>query len=138
MTITVYTTSCRSSRKAKDWLTKHHLPFIERNINKKPLTIDEIKEILYLTDDGTDDIISKRSKAFQHLDVDIENTSLQQLMELIHENPKLIRLPIIMDEKRLQVGFNEEEISQFLPREFRKNQLLKLRKIGYEQAFCSI
>ena len=31
----------------------------------------------------------------------------------------MLRRPIIKDEKRLNVGFNEEEIRSFLPRKFR-------------------
>lgn len=138
MTVTVYASSCRSSRKAKDWLAQHDIPFNERNINKRPLTINEIKEILHMTDEGTDEIISRRSKDFERLAIDFDTISLQQLIQLIYENPGLIRLPIIMDEKRLQVGFKEEEISQFLPREARKNQLIELRKLSYDSAIFSL
>ena len=31
----------------------------------------------------------------------------------------MLRRPIILDEKRLQVGYNEEEIRSFLPRKLR-------------------
>ncbi|RKJ59854.1 transcriptional regulator Spx, partial [Butyricicoccus sp. 1XD8-22] len=76
----------------------------------EPLTIGEIKEILRMTEDGTDEIISTRSKIFQKLNVDVESLPLQQLYELIQEYPGLLRRPIIIDEKRLQVGYNEDEI----------------------------
>lgn len=138
MAITVYSAACRSSRKAKDWLSKHDIPFVERNINRRPITVNEIKEILQMTDEGTDEIISRRSKDFERLAIDFETISLQDLIQLLYENPKLIRLPIIMDEKRLQVGFKEEEISQFLPREARKNQLVQLRKLSYDKALFSL
>lgn len=123
MTTTIYTASCTSSRKAKAWLTKYGIPFVERNINKKPLTIDEIKAILAMTEEGTEEIVSTRSKVFQELQVDLDVISLKELIGLIHENPQLLRRPIIMDEKRLQVGFQAEDIRQFLPRKVRKNQL---------------
>jgi regulatory protein spx len=38
---------------------------------------------------------------------------------MISENPQVLRRPIIMDEKRLHVGYNEEEIRAFLPRTVR-------------------
>ncbi len=50
---------------------------------------------------------------------------LQQLYELIQEYPGLLRRPIIIDEKRLQVGYNEDEIRRFLPRKVRAYQLLE-------------
>ncbi|MGH2117998.1 ArsC/Spx/MgsR family protein, partial [Aerococcus sp. L_32] len=34
-----------------------------------------------------------------------------------------LRRPIILDDKRLQVGYNEDEIRRFLPRSVRKLEL---------------
>jgi regulatory protein spx len=126
MTTTIYTASCTSSRKAKAWLAKYGIPFTERNINKKPLTIDEIKAILSMTEEGTEEIVSTRSKTFKELQIDLDSISLKELITLIHENPQLLRRPIIMDEKRLQVGFQADDIRQFLPRKERKNQLRRM------------
>ena len=36
-----------------------------------------------MTEDGTEEIISKRSKAYQELTVDIDSLSLGQLLELL-------------------------------------------------------
>jgi regulatory protein spx len=118
--VTVFTTpSCGSCRKAKAWFEEHQIDYIERNIIANPLTIDEIKSILRLTEEGTDEIISTNSKVFQELNVDIESLPLNALYKLIIDNPKMLRRPIIIDEKRLQVGYNEDEISRFLPRRLR-------------------
>lgn len=46
----------------------------------EPLSISEIKEILRMTEDGTDEIISTRSKIFQKLNVDVESLPLQRYM----------------------------------------------------------
>lgn len=109
--VTLYTSpSCTSCRKARAWLEEHEIPFVERNIFSEPLSIDEIKQILRMTEDGTDEIISTRSKVFQKLNVNVESMPLQDLYRLINEHPGLLRRPIIIDEKRLQVGYNEDEI----------------------------
>ncbi|MGO3732494.1 MAG: transcriptional regulator SpxA [Vagococcus sp.] len=115
--------SCTSCRKARAWLQEHQIPFVERNIFSEPLTQDELKEILRMTEDGTEEIISTRSKVFQKLDVDLDELSLPELLKLVQENPGLLRRPIMIDDKRLQVGFNEDEISRFLPREVRAIEL---------------
>ncbi|RID89157.1 transcriptional regulator Spx [Peribacillus asahii] len=121
--VTLYTsTSCTSCRKAKAWLEEHEIAYIERNIFSEPLTIDEIKEIFRMTEGGTDEIISTRSKAFEKLNINIESLSLQELYKIIKENQGLLKRPIILDEKRLQVGYNEDEISRFLPRKVRAFQ----------------
>jgi regulatory protein spx len=128
--VTLYTSpSCTSCRKAKAWLEEHEIPYVERNIFSEPLSINEIKEILRMTEDGTDEIISTRSKIFQKLNVDLETLPLQDLFELIRQNPGLLRRPIIMDEKRLQVGYNEDEIRRFLPRRVRTFQLLEAQRM---------
>jgi regulatory protein spx len=91
--------------------------------------MDEIKEILRMTEDGTDEIISTRSKTFQKLDVNLDSMPLQDLFGLIKENPGLLRRPIIIDEKRLQVGYNEDEIRRFLPRRVRTFQLREAQRM---------
>ena len=128
--VTLYTSpSCTSCRKAKSWLEEHEISYTERNIFSEPLSIDEIKEILRMTEDGTDEIISTRSKTFQKLEVNLENMPLQDLFELIKSNPGLLRRPIIIDEKRLQVGYNEDEIRRFLPRRVRTFQLREAQRM---------
>ncbi|GGN65288.1 MULTISPECIES: transcriptional regulator SpxA [Oceanobacillus] len=128
--VTLYTSpSCTSCRKAKAWLEEHNIPFKERNIFSEPLTIEEIKGILRMTEDGTDEIISTRSKVFQKLDVNIDQLPMQDLFDLIQKNPGLLRRPIILDEKRLQVGYNEDEIRRFLPRTVRTFQLKEAQRM---------
>lgn len=128
--ITLYTSpSCTSCRKARAWLDNHEIPYKERNIFSEPLSVEEIKEIFRMTEDGTDEIISTRSKAFQQLKINLENMPLQDLFEVISNNPGLLRRPIILDEKRLQVGYNEDEIRRFLPRKVRSFQLREAQRM---------
>ncbi|MEC6748487.1 transcriptional regulator Spx [Marinilactibacillus sp. XAAS-LB27] len=127
--------SCTSCRKAKAWLEDQNLEFEEKNIFHEPLSIDEIKNILSLTEEGTEEIISYRSQAYQALDVDIEDLSMNELLNLFKTQPSLIRRPIIMDDRRLQIGYNEEEIRCFLPRKVRELELAEIhRKLASEES----
>ncbi|MEA3319748.1 MAG: transcriptional regulator SpxA [Bacillota bacterium] len=127
--VTIYTTpSCTSCRKAKAWLEEHQIDYVEKNILASPLTVDEIKSILRFTEDGTSEIISTNSRTFQELDINLEALSLNEFYNLVMENPKILRRPIILDEKRLQVGYNEEEIRSFLPRKLRTFLNIELHK----------
>ena len=129
--VTLYTSpSCTSCRKAKVWLQTHEIDFTERNLFAEPLSIDEIKGILQMTEDGTEEIISTRLKAFQRLQLDIEDLSLNQLYDLISRDPSLLRRPILLDEKRLQVGYNEDEIRRFLPRKIRTLELQRAQALA--------
>ncbi|MHA8110556.1 transcriptional regulator Spx [Lactobacillaceae bacterium Melli_B4] len=118
--------SSASSRKARAWLKEHNIPFKERNINSNPLNADEVKQILRLTENGSEDIISTRSNIFKKLNLNLDDLSVSQLIKLVVKYPDLIRRPIIFDDKRLEVGYNEEEIRRFLPREVREAELRQL------------
>jgi regulatory protein spx len=85
-----------------------------------------------MTEDGTDEIISTRSKVFSKIDVSVDALSLQQLYDLIQEYPGLLRRPILIDDKRLQVGYNEDEIRRFLPRKVRTFQLQEAQRLVNE------
>lgn len=129
--VNLYTSpSCTSCRKAKAWLEEHGIQYKERNIFSEPLSAAEIKQVLQLTENGTEEIVSRRSKVFQELDVDLDDLSLKQLIDLIEKNPGLLRCPILVDDKRLQVGYNEDEIRRFLPRKVRQLELARAQKIA--------
>ena len=122
--------SCTSCRKARAWLDSYGVAYEEHNIITQPMTSDDLKAILSKTENGTEDIISTRSKVFQKLNVDVDDLTINQLLVLISEHPSLLRRPIIMDDKRMQIGFNEDEIRAFLPRSYRQAELRDVMSSG--------
>ena len=135
--ITLLTTpSCTSCRKARAWLKQHDIPFEERNMMTHPLTVEEIKNILRMTEEGTEDIVSTRSKTFQDLNIDMDQIPLRELYELMSKYPGMLKRPIIVDEKRLQIGYNEDEIRRFLPRRVREYQMRDIRRLVNNLEMC--
>ena len=122
--------SCTSGRKARAWLDSYGVAYEEHNILTQPMTSDDLKDLLSKTENGTEDIISTRSKVFQKLNVDVDDLTINQLLVLISEHPSLLRRPIIMDDKRMQIGFNEDEIHAFLPRAYRQAELRDVMSSG--------
>ena len=122
--------SCTSCRKARSWLDSYGVAYEEHNILTQPMTSDDLKAILSKTENGTEDIISTRSKVFQKLNIDVDDLTINQLIVLISEHPSLLRRPIIMDDKRMQIGFNEYEIRAFLPRSYRQAELRDVMSSG--------
>ncbi len=96
----------------------------------EPLTKKELLKILRMTENGTEEIISTRSRTFQQLRINLDDLSIDQLLDLVEKNPSLLRRPIIMDDRRLQVGYNEDEIRRFLPRKVRRLELAEAQKIA--------
>ena len=119
--IRIYTApSCASCRKVKSWLNENKIPYVEKNIFSTLLKESELRELLERSENGTDDIISKRSKIIKENDIDIDSMKINDLIKFIQENPSVLKRPIMIDERRFQVGYNAEEIRVFIPKELRK------------------
>lgn len=133
MTVTIYSqASCSSSRKALKWLKENNIPFKEKRITSYPLTLAEFKEILSMTEDGTDEIIATNSNDFKNLNIDIDQLSIQELYAIIQAHPRMLRSPILIDEKRIQVGYNEMDIRRFIPRKVRAFELNAMTRLAQE------
>lgn len=111
--------SSLSSRKAKSWLIQQNIEFKESNLTTKHLTKKTFIQLLSLTETGVDELISKRNPKYLELKPIWNTLTLNQIFNLINEYPKLLKKPLIFDEKRLQIGFNVEEIRVFIPKEVR-------------------
>ncbi len=122
--IRIYTApSCASCRKVKSWLKENDIPYVEKNIFSAILRKEELMEILERSENGTDDIISKRSKVLREQNIDLDSMSFNELIKFIQQNPSILKRPIIMDEKRFMVGYNSEEIRAFIPEESRRRNI---------------
>ncbi|WP_105112754.1 transcriptional regulator Spx [Streptococcus suis] len=118
--IKIYTvSSCTSCKKAKNWLNAHQLSYNEHNLAKEAITKEEILNILTKTEHGIASIVSSKNRYAKSLDFDIEDLSVNEVIDLITSNPRILKSPILIDEKRLQVGYKEDDIRAFLPRAVR-------------------
>ena len=124
--IQIYTTpSCASCRKAKKWFDQYKIPYSEKNIFSIKLSKDDIFRMLANSENGFEDIISTRSKIFKEKKLDPENMSVQALVNFIIAYPSVLKRPIIINESELQVGYNNEDITIFLPKELRNSDVLQ-------------
>jgi len=118
--------SCNSSRKARQWLHDHKVTFDEKNFSSEAPTHNELKQILSLTENGLDDIISTRSQLYPAIADRLPDMSFNEILHLLCERPQLLRRPIIVGENKLQIGFNEDDIRQFIPRHVRRLAFMKV------------
>ena len=118
--IILYTSpGCASCRKVRQWLNDRDLKIIKKNIFSTILSDKEIKNLLMRSENGTEDIISKRSKIMQDSKIDLEELSMSELITFIQRHPSVLKRPIIMNERSFLVGYDDEEIDAFLPSELR-------------------
>ena len=122
--IKIYTSpSCSSCRKVKKWFHDQNIPYVEKNIFSATLNEDELKEILIKSENGTEDIISTKSKIVKESGIDLENMTIKELISFIRNNPSVLKRPIMVDDRKIQVGYNPEDIRVFIPRARRYAEL---------------
>lgn len=118
--ITLYTSpSCLSCRKVKKYFLDNNIKFREKNIFQTKLLRSDIFKMLANSENGFEDIVSTKSKVFKESNIDLESLTIHQLVDFIIEHPSILKRPIIVDDIDLQVGYNPDDISLFLPDELR-------------------
>ena len=55
--------------------------------------------------------------------INVNDMSLNELYEFIKNNPTVLKRPIIVADNRIQVGYNEEDIYEFIPKAKRIAQM---------------
>lgn len=124
--ITIYTTpSCSSCRKAKKWLEDHKIDYEEKNLLSERITLEDISKMLRNAENGFEDLISTRSKVYKETAIEPDEMSVKELTTFILDNPSILKRPIIVDDTRMQVGYNDEEIRVFVPKKLREYVMCK-------------
>ncbi|MCP3030304.1 Spx/MgsR family RNA polymerase-binding regulatory protein [Halobacillus sp. A1] len=100
--------SCTSCRRTKAWLTSQGVEFSEQHLFRETPDVNELRRILSLTTNGIDEILAKRSKEFKALNIDVEELTVNEFLNLVIEKPKLLRRPILTNGDKLVVGYNVE------------------------------
>lgn len=115
--LTIYTSyNCASCKKAMAWLKKHGIAHEEYNFFSRDLTHDEVRNMLKFTTTGFEDIVSERSKIYMRYREQIVEMRISELITFIIENPSILKRPILVDDvtESVKVGFNEEELSEYI------------------------
>ena len=121
--IKLYTSpSCLSCRKVKKYFNKYNIPYVEKNILHNKLSREDIFKMLVNSENGFEDIISLRSKVFKESSVDLESMKIHELVDFIVDNPTILKRPIIVTDDEIQVGYNDDDITLFLPQELRERE----------------
>ena len=94
----------------------------------KNISQEDLIHILTLTDNGFSDIVKCNSRSTdraKELISKLEILSFKESVGFLIRNPDLLKSPIIFDEKRLLIGYNSEEIRQFIPKLYRNRYSVK-------------
>jgi regulatory protein spx len=117
---------CQSFKKVLEWCEFHQIDYEVCSLNS--LTKSDLIQMFHLSEQIEQLFITRTERKRQVLQTFSEQ-SFTELVQVCLEQPHLLKEPILMDERRLQVGYNAEEIRMFLPREIRRMELKNFEKI---------
>lgn len=110
--ITFYEYSkCTTCRKAKKFLSEHHLEFDAHDMVKDPLSADTLKSIVEKSGYSSEDFFNKRGKKFKDLELKerLPEMSEDEKLELLSSDGMLIKRPLLVSDEEVLLGFKEEE-----------------------------
>jgi regulatory protein spx len=117
----IYTISSnQETKEAERWLYAHKVKFIEVDLLKEQVSTEEILRIVSLTEHGVEEIVETETRAYTRLNLNFKDLKLEDFMELLEENATLLKVPLMLDEKQLQIGFDEDKMQRFLEKPSKK------------------
>lgn len=117
--------------KACKWFKRHNIAYQTYLVRRRPLTPEVIHKLLSLSYNGFEDLLS-HSRSVSDNEA-LLNMSVTQLTDYVIAHPSVLKYPIIYDEQKLMVGWNANEIGQFIPSTSRHQELCMLMGPDYRQ-----
>lgn len=127
LNITIYTINTSEGEKVAEKLANYELKATIKHIVRERFTFTEFKALLALTDNGLDDLLTKRGSTIDFLEeqgIDLDELTLREAYNVILQNPKLLKTTILTDWNRIAYGLNGARM--FLPRHVRKLEQQKM------------
>jgi regulatory protein spx len=97
--------TCGTCKKQKEYLAKVKLPFDELDIVKSPPSREFLEANMDVN--NLEAYINKHSKSYKENKLAGKKISKTELIELMLEDPNLIKRPILIDGKKVYFGYNE-------------------------------
>ena len=104
---------CSTCRKAVNWLDKKNFEYKLIDIVKEPPLIDYLNLALEQYSEDKKRVFNTRGKAYKSINLDICSLSMEDIIQLLLSDGKLIKRPfLVYQEKKIILGFNEIEYSK--------------------------
>lgn len=112
-----YGASNGSSRKSVKWFSEQKIFINKKRIDY--ISKKELVHVLSLSNNGFQDILKKSHITTPHIRNMIQKIALMSFNEsvdFILNHPEVLRIPIMVDETKLIIGYNSETIRIFIPK----------------------
>lgn len=119
-----YRIGCTSSARAISWFENRNMGIQKQKINA--ITKENLLELLQVSDDGFNSILKSPGRSNSKVKKDLEymnSLSFNDSIKFLLRHDYLLQTPIIIEGHNQLIGYNEQEIRQFLSKDYRRQQL---------------
>ena len=103
--------NCDTIKKARKWLTDNGVEYTFHNYKKDGVDETQLKH--WVKSSGWETLLNRRGTTWRQLDNTIkENIDESTAIEVMLNNPSAIKRPVLVDDKIILVGFNQNEYEQ--------------------------
>jgi Spx/MgsR family transcriptional regulator len=106
--------SCTSCRKTDQVLKESGVDYERREYFKDRFTRDELQGLLERAGLTVEDVISKRSTPYKQHDLANRELSDDEILDLMVEDPRLLRRPIVIAGDAVIIGHNEKQLRELV------------------------
>jgi Spx/MgsR family transcriptional regulator len=99
--------NCDTVKKAKNWLELNNIDYKFHDFRKQGLEPEIIQS--WLTQIPWDKLLNKRSTTWRNLELEVQQSvNAENIIQLLVENPTLIKRPVLNVNGIINVGFNAD------------------------------
>lgn len=106
--------SCTSCRKTEAVLKESGVEYDKREYFKDRFTKDELTALLGSAGLSVGDVLSTRSRPYREMGLAEKDLPDSEILDLMVEEPRLLRRPIVIRDGRAVVGHNEAALRELI------------------------
>ncbi|WP_291365952.1 ArsC family reductase [Acetobacter sp. UBA5411] len=113
MTVAIYgIRSCDTMKKAMAWLDAHDIAYTFHDYKKEG--VDRARLLDWVKKAGWEELINRSGTTFRKLpDADKTDLTEEKAIQLMIDNPSMIRRPVLEASTRIIIGFKPEKYADF-------------------------
>ncbi|MCP5468405.1 MAG: arsenate reductase family protein [Deltaproteobacteria bacterium] len=102
---------CSTCRNAKKWLKKNQIPFTEIDITTNPPSQSALQKIIKQSNLELKNFLNQSGIQYRELNMKekVKTLSQKEIIQMMANEGRLIKRPIVTDGQKISVGFKEED-----------------------------
>ena len=105
--------NCDTMKKARKWLDEHGIEYHFHNYKKDGAPEKKLRQ--WVKQLGWETLLNRRGTTWRKLDESLKNSIDEAAaVQIMLDNPSIIKRPVLVDGKQLQVGFNPSDYASLL------------------------